>query len=122
MFWYSLTILSNHCCLFMLSQYVPENDTSVCGRVLHQTLPPDASSGGSQAGIWFFDCDKPAGFICESNYRLLITNCRCINPMRASACNYASATEAQVHRCLLCLFMKLGTTDAPRQQQYAHLD
>ncbi|WIA31963.1 hypothetical protein OEZ86_002818 [Tetradesmus obliquus] len=48
-------------------QYVPESDTSVCGRVLHQTLPPDASSaGGSQAGIWFFDCAKPAGFICES--------------------------------------------------------
>uniref|UniRef100_A0A383VEC8 Apple domain-containing protein n=1 Tax=Tetradesmus obliquus TaxID=3088 RepID=A0A383VEC8_TETOB len=48
-------------------QYVPESDTSVCGRVLHQTLPPDASSArGSQAGIWFFDCDKPAGFICES--------------------------------------------------------
>lgn len=61
------------CCFLLLLQYVPESDTSVCGRVLHQTLPPDASSaGGSQAGIWFFDCAKPAGFICESE-RVLST-------------------------------------------------
>jgi hypothetical protein len=54
-------------CLFLAVQYVPESDTRVCGRVLQQTLPPGSDGAAdSKPGIWFFDCAKPAGFICES--------------------------------------------------------
>lgn len=49
-------------------QYVPEAAQRVCGRVLVQ-LPPPAGPVDPAAvlpGVWYFDCDKPAGFVCES--------------------------------------------------------
>jgi hypothetical protein len=51
-------------------QYVPPSVQRVCGRVFTQ-LPATGQSVGPedvQPGVWFFDCNKPAAFICESKW------------------------------------------------------
>ena len=61
-------------------QYVPDNAQHVCGRVFTQ-LPSFGNAVESavvQPGIWYFDCLKPASFICGSEYagregRVLLT-------------------------------------------------
>lgn len=52
-------------------QFVPASSETVCGRMLVQ-LPPDSLANASAVtaavtpGIWYFDCNKPAAFICQS--------------------------------------------------------
>ena len=63
-----------------LQQYVPASVRGVCGRVFTQ-LPATGQVVGPedvQPGIWFFDCNKPAPFICESKYgwELISLTCR----------------------------------------------
>lgn len=49
-------------------QYVPESSKDVCGRVMVQ-LPPSTGPVNPASvlpGMWYYDCDKPAAFICQS--------------------------------------------------------
>lgn len=51
-------------------QYVPESSKDVCGRVMVQlpssTGPVDPAS--VLPGVWYYDCAKPAAFICQSKH------------------------------------------------------
>jgi hypothetical protein len=58
-------------------QFVPANVTGICGRVLVQTASPQQAMLDAAAvlpGIWYFDCEKPASFICESECKALCTD------------------------------------------------
>lgn len=49
-------------------QYVPQSAHDVCGRVIIQ-LPPSMGPVDPTSvlpGIWYYDCNKPAAFICQS--------------------------------------------------------
>jgi hypothetical protein len=49
-------------------QYVPESTQDVCGRVMTQ-LPPSTGPVNPASvlpGVWYYDCEKPAAFICQS--------------------------------------------------------
>jgi hypothetical protein len=49
-------------------QYVPESSQNVCGRVMIQ-LPPSTGPVNPASvlpGVWYYDCAKPAAFICQS--------------------------------------------------------
>ena len=50
--------------------YVATSEQRVCGRVFQQ-LPATGEPvrpEDVQPGIWYFDCNKPAPFICESKF------------------------------------------------------
>jgi hypothetical protein len=69
-------------------QVVPDNASAVCGRVMVQTASPGEPLLDPSAvlpGVWYFDCDKPAGFICESKWQSGQRQahfCRCCIPVR----------------------------------------
>lgn len=49
-------------------QYVPESSRDVCGRVMVQLPPTTGPVNPSSVlpGVWYYDCNKPAAFICQS--------------------------------------------------------
>eukprot|EP00775_Hariotina_reticulata_P004239 gene4239-4489_t len=73
----------------VIQTMVPPNKAQVCARVLVE-LPPSSGPVDPSAvlpGIWFFDCDLPAAYICESSARF-------VDPLSQGRVQYTAAAIA----------------------------
>lgn len=68
-------------------QFVPESARDVCGRLMVQLPSTGGAVGAAGAaalnpasvlpGVWYYDCQKPAAFICQSRWRCVL-GWRCV--------------------------------------------
>ena len=54
-------------------QYVPDNARDVCGRVMIQVPSSKGvvNPASVSPGVWYYDCKKPAAFICQSKHNIM---------------------------------------------------